>query len=106
MTYTYKITRLDVVNTTNVNNYVVMAYYEIEGTDGTYTAAVQGACKYKVTEGDFTPFEELTENQVIGWVKTSLGERGIEANQKYIIKEIENQKNPSPEPHKQDLPWS
>jgi len=106
MIYKYKITRLDVVNTTNVNNYVVMAYYQIEGTDGTYTAAIQGACTYKVTEGDFIPFEELTEDQVIGWIKTSLGESGVESNQNYIIKEIEEQKNPTPVPHKEPLPWS
>lgn len=105
MTYTYTITRLDVIDTTSVTNYVVMAYYDYKGVDGEYSASVQGACKYEVTEGDFTPFEELTQEQVIGWVETSLGAEGIAANQNYVAKEIEKEKNPTPVPHEEPLPW-
>ena len=105
MNYTYRITRMDVIDNSEYQNYVVMAYYNYEGTDGTYTASVQGACKYQVTQGEFTPYDQLTESQVIRWVETSLGATGIQANQNYILNDIENQKNPAPVPHEEPLPF-
>jgi hypothetical protein len=41
---------------------------------------------------DFTPYVDLTEDQVIGWVKATLDEPAIEAS---LAAQIEAKKNPT-----------
>jgi len=53
--------------------------------------------------GDFTPYNRLTPEQVLGWVTTAMGPLGVADVQNYLAKQIANQINPpvaSPA-----LPW-
>ena len=104
--YNYTIDRMDVVDTTQYPNYVLRVYYSYTGTDGDYTASVSGNINYEVTEGTLTPYEELTETQVITWVESALTEEGVALNKKYVDNAIEEEKNPQPVPHKEELPWN
>lgn len=46
-------------------------------------------------EGELvTPFEQLTEAQVIGWVKTALGEETVAAHEANVAAQIEAAKAP------------
>ena len=54
-------------------------------------------------EAPYTPYAELTKEQVVGWVKEALGEETVAASEANVLQQIEDQKNPkviSPA-----LPW-
>jgi len=50
----------------------------------------------------YVPYEDLTEEIVVGWVKTSLGEERIAEIEKSLADQIAEQKNP---PILTGLPW-
>ena len=76
-TYTYEVTGLkvrdEVVGNTTNTNAVVQTYWKLTGSDGTNEGTFSGATPFTSTtmpEGDtFVPFEELTEEIVLGWIQ-------------------------------------
>jgi len=49
---------------------VFQVQWSYEGTDGTFTTAMSGSTDVPApASGDFTPFDQLTEAQVLGWVQ-------------------------------------
>ena len=55
------------------DGYVLKALVRIIGTDtedATHQVAVGGDCDFKRPEGTMIPYEDLTESQVLEWVKT------------------------------------
>lgn len=79
-------------------------HWELTATDGEHTGRVYGSQTIDTTEGEgFTPFADLTEAQVIGWVKAALGEEQVASLEANVAAQIEAQINPpvkTPE-----LPW-
>lgn len=74
---------------------VVTAHWRVDATDGTHTAGVYGTQSFSLnTEGDFTPFEDLTQKQVVGWVQENMGEDAVTALESSLDAQIENQINP------------
>lgn len=59
--------------------------------DGEHSAGTYGTTSHERGE-DFTPYVDLTEDQVIGWVKATLDEPAIEAS---LAAQIEAKKNPT-----------
>ena len=49
-------------------NYVVNALWTVTGVDGSNTASIDGNSQFTVQEGTFTPYPQLTQAQVIGWI--------------------------------------
>jgi hypothetical protein len=45
-------------------------------------------------EATFTPFADLSEEVVIGWVHSAMGEEGVAAIEANLVVQIENAKNP------------
>lgn len=112
-TYTYEVTSLKVRdevvgNTTNINS-VVQTYWKLTGTDengnaGTFSGATPFSTT-KMTEGDtFVPFEELTEEIVIGWISDVVtGNPGFQQHiDEQIQKQINEKIRPISEPN---MPW-
>lgn len=70
----------------------------------TYTGYVYGSVGITIdAEEPFTPYAQLTKDQVVGWVKDALGEETVAAHEAAVTQQIEDQKNPkvvSPA-----LPW-
>ena len=54
-------------------NIVKQATYRYTATSGTASAYYEKVAEFGYDEENFTPFESLTETQVIGWVKDQLG---------------------------------
>ena len=48
--------------------FVVNLLWTVTGVDGQYTASIDGNSQFTVQEGTFTPYPQLTESQVIGWI--------------------------------------
>jgi len=84
---------------------VFSVHWTLVGTDGTYNGSVYGSVGVTLDEGaTFTPYADLTEAQVIGWVQDALGEEQVASYEANVAQQIENQINPpvvTP-----PLPWS
>ena len=61
------------------NDFVTVVHYRIEKSDDENTASTYGTVSYTESD-DFTPFDELTEVMVTGWVHESLDMEAIEAS--------------------------
>lgn len=93
-------------STTEINGHpevVLTAGWRCNGTDGTYNGTAYGSAGFPQPEtgGAFTPYADLTQDQVLGWCwANGVDKDATEAN---IDQQIANQVNPpiiSPE-----LPW-
>ena len=81
------------------NGFVTTVHYTVSAVDGEVTASTYGTVGYTQEEGDFTPYDSLTKEQVIGWVKDSLGEETVQDG---LAAQIDALKNPVQE---SGLPW-
>jgi hypothetical protein len=80
--------------------FVVTVHYRVSATDGTHSASTYGTITYQEQPGEtFVPFDQLTEEIVVGWVKESLGEATVEAS---LQSQIDAQANPT---QQSGLPW-
>jgi hypothetical protein len=71
---------------------VVTAAWRCNGTDGTYNGTVYGTASFTLNSGSFTPYADLTENQVLGWCYANgVDQIAVETN---VITQIDNQENP------------
>ena len=89
----------------NHTDVVFTVHWILNGTDGTYNGSVYGSVGVTIDEGStFTPYEDLTEAQVIGWVQDALGDEQVAAYEANVAQQIADQANPpvvTP-----PLPWS
>jgi len=88
--------------------YVVNVLWTLTGTDGTQTASIDGNTQYPVTDAQagFTPYSQLTQAMVIGWVQESLGATGISNFEANVQGQINSLETPPVSPTTQPLPWA
>jgi len=79
-TYTWVIEQLDCYPEKDGHTDVVfIAHWRLNGTDGINTATVYGSVGLTYEEGTpFTPYEDLTQDQVVGWVQAALGPEQVQ----------------------------
>jgi len=59
---------------------VFTAHWRLLGSDGVNIASVYGSVGLTYDAGQpFTPYAELTQDQVVGWVKAALGPEQVQA---------------------------
>ena len=88
-TFNWSVNQMDHLT---ADGFVVTVHYNVSATDDTYQASTYGTIGYTQEPGEtYTPYDQLTEAQVVGWVQTSLGKDTIEAS---LQSQIELQKNP------------
>ena len=84
---------------------VFTVHWTLTGTDGTYNGSVYGSVGVTINEGaTFTPYADLTESQVVGWVQDALGEEAVMGYEANVAQQIADQIDPpvvTP-----PLPWS
>jgi hypothetical protein len=85
---------------------VVNVLWTLTGVDGQYTASIGGNSQFTVQEGTFTPYDELTQEQVIGWVQNSLGADGIANFEANVQGQINSMITPPVSPQNTPLPWA
>lgn len=69
--------------------------YTLTGDDGTHIASQTAQIPMPLPEGDFTPYSELTQNQVVSWVQSQLGNDAVAALEAQIAQMIAEQESPS-----------
>ena len=86
---TWKIASLD---RNTADGFVTTAHWVVSDTDGEFSGSVYGSIGL---EGELvTPFEQLTEAQVVGWVKAAMGEETVAAHEAAVAAQIEEAKAP------------
>lgn len=105
-TYTWLIDSLECYPTAeSQSNVVFNAHWRVNATDGTHNVTTYGVQPITYVAGNpFTPFENLSLNEVIGWVKSAIGETQIAAIQTGLDNQINNLANPTVISPK--LPWA
>jgi hypothetical protein len=78
--------------------------WRVNATDGTHYTTVYGTQGVTYVAGSpYTPYADLTQAQVIGWVQTAMGPEQVANIEANVAKQIDNLINPpavSP-----PLPW-
>ena len=76
----------------SLTDVVITADWRCNGTQDQYSGTCYGSCSFQPPTGEFTPYEELTQEQVLGWCYANgVDKTAIEAN---VTLQIENQINP------------
>jgi hypothetical protein len=94
-TFNWQVVQTD-YNTSD--KFITTVHYNVSAVDGEFTASTYGTVGY-TEEGAFTPYSQLTEAVVVGWVKDSLGQETVETA---LAAQIDALKNPVSE---SGLPW-
>ena len=97
------------------DGYVHKVVYHVDGTDGTYKATIDGQVDLPRPE-TLIPYKDLTEEQVMGWVKTTIEAQAATGSLPSVAQieasldaEIDKQKNPkaASAPYSSfGIPWS
>jgi len=81
---------------------VIVAHWRATDVDGDYSASSYGTCgfTYDASSPDFTPYDQLTQDQVLGWCwNDGVDKDAIEAS---LAAKIEADKNPT---QGSGVPW-
>lgn len=102
ITITWVIEQLDVRPTEgSYTDVVITAHWRCNGTDGTYNGSVYGTCSFAHPEDDFTPYDQLTEQQVLGWCWAN----GVDKTATEAAVETQIQDKIAPPVISPSLPW-
>jgi len=76
----------------SLTDVVITADWRCNGSQDQYNGTCYGSCSFAPPSGEFTPYEDLTQSQVLGWCYANgVDQAAIEAN---VTAQIENQINP------------
>lgn len=92
-TITWNIVQMDTKPTEgSYTDVVITAHWNCSGVDGDYTGYAYGSCSFTAPGDSFTPYADLTQDQVLGWCWASgVDKDATEAN---VAAQIEAQINP------------
>jgi hypothetical protein len=76
----------------SLTDVVITADWRCNGTQDQYSGTCYGSCSFQPPSGEFTPYPDLTQEQVLNWCYSNgVDKTAIEAN---VTQQIENQINP------------
>jgi hypothetical protein len=104
-TFTWIVKQLLTQTIDGEQNYVVIANYEVTGVDGEYTSSISDSARFSTANVDnFIPYQDLTNEIVIGWIQALLGVDGVANYESSIQGQIDSQINPPVTPEVTPLP--
>ena len=114
LTYEWKLTGLKKQDTADLTDLVIGTRWELKGTneDGVF-GTFSGATPLDIPDADepgYIAYADLTETQVLGWVKNIVSESAATQYMDHINEQIEKQISEKTytllEVQENDLPWS
>ena len=76
----------------SITDVVITADWRCNGTQDQYSGTCYGSCSFQPPTGEFTPYEDLTQEQVLNWCyENGVDKTAIEAN---VTLQINDQINP------------
>lgn len=113
ITYNWITNKLYTLDLPTESNYVVNVVYSVEGSDDSTTPETivtidNNFATFTIIEDDpgYVPYDELTNDIVIGWVKNQLGEITVNSIELSIAGMINTILNPPSIPQEQPLPFT
>ena len=92
-TYTWTVTQMDCYPQEGGDTDVVFTvHWTCAGTDGTYIGSIYNTCNVPFTQGAFTPYADLTQDQVLGWIWANGVDKTV--TEAAVAQQIENEINP------------
>ena len=74
---------------------VFTVHWRVNATDGTYNATSYGTVGITYVAGSpYTPYADLTQSQVVGWVQDAMGPEQVTSIEDGLATNIANQVNP------------
>lgn len=77
---------------------VMTAHWRVSDSDGAASGTVYGTISFPSkdpSDPTFVPYDQLTEAQVIDWVKDAMGAEQVAAHEASVAAQIDRQKNPT-----------
>lgn len=106
ITYSWKVVRMNTKNDGEIENAVIQVYWVKKGVDDN---GIEGECagesKFNINEivpEQFVPFEELTEEIILGWILSTINPAYHEGIDAQIQKMIDSKADPI---FDRGLPW-
>lgn len=106
VTYKWSILAIEVVpQEDNVSDVVAVVKWRLDGEDGEYTGSSSGVVNLSPYQPGqpFIPYEDLTEDVVLGWTLDALGPT-VPVYESIVAGQISDKMRPPVEPR--PLPWS
>ena len=108
VTYRWEVTGIKTTTLNNTPNVVVQTYWkkigkDEKGNEGTFSGATPFSAESMPAGTTFVPFEQLTETEVLTWIKAVVVDSYEEHVNAQIQKQIDESKNPVVEA---TLPWA
>jgi hypothetical protein len=76
----------------SLTDVVITADWRCNGSQENYSGTCYGSASFAPPSGSFTPYEDLTQDQVLGWCYANgVDQKAIEAN---VTQQINDQINP------------
>lgn len=86
---------------------VTTVAYEVTATDGKNTVNQTGVVNVPFDPNTpFVPFAQLTQDEVINWVKNQLGAPKVTTIEKALTAQLERKANPPVRPVLKPAPWA
>ncbi len=106
-TYTWSIKAMSVMPVLEgETDVVVSAQWDILGEDQGYSYNLAGWEQFTLPETkDFVPYDQLTQEQVIGWVKNTMGENQVANLEAAVDGSLKAMMSPPIQPIIPALPW-
>lgn len=85
---------------------VMTAHWRVSDSDGNAHGTAYGTISFPAkdpSEPDFVPYADLTEAQVLQWVKDAMGAEQVAAHEASVAAQIDRQKNPT---SAAGVPWA
>ena len=81
----------------NTDNGVVVAHWRASDVDGDHSGSSYGTCGFTpdASADGYVAYDNLTEENVIGWVKDSMGEEAVTGVEDSIAAQIAESKAPA-----------
>ena len=83
------------------DGFVFTAHYTVNAKDDTYSAGAYGSLGFERPD-NLIPFADLTEDEVVSWVKEALGADKVAEVEAALQSQIDQQRNPT---QAAGVPW-
>jgi hypothetical protein len=84
-------------------NIVHQVHWQCVASENDVSRHTYGSVDLELSSGGFTEYGDLTEDQVIGWVKDTLGSELVARNEEQALQQLISSLNPRLV--SQNLPW-
>jgi len=90
-TFTWAIAQLE---RETADGFVFTGHYTINAADGVYSAGAYGSVGFERPD-NLIPYDDLTEDMVVGWIKEKLGEEQVTQVEEALQAQLDEKRAPT-----------